>query len=84
MSLSSDEFARMILRNNNAERLTNTFQDDPYLHTGLRYFAFMAQTRQQLERELQEHVIAQQDIFGELIRDRRFQRRATPFIAEYR
>jgi hypothetical protein len=84
MSLSSDEFARMIDRSNMDEVLTLTFQDDAAITLNLHDFVFVTQSRQRLEQELQARIIEQQDLFGDLIRNRRFQRCATKFIAEYR
>jgi len=84
MSLSSDEFARMIDRSNMDEVLTLTFQDDATITLNLHDFVFVSQSRRRLEQELQARIIEQQDLFGDLIRNRRFQRRASRFIAEYR
>jgi hypothetical protein len=62
----------------------NAFHDDPSMTIGLCYFTFLAETITQFREELQRHTIEQQDIYGRMIRNRRFQKHITPIVADYR
>jgi hypothetical protein len=84
MQLSSNDFSDMILYTDYHQRLATAFCDDPSMTIGLRYYTFLAETIVQLKEELQRHTIEQQDMFGRMIRNRRFQKRITPIVAEYR
>jgi hypothetical protein len=84
MSLSSNEFAQMILHSDITEHLSATFSDDPVITIALRYYSFLTESIERLERFLLRHRIEQQDIFGHLIRNHRFQQRLTPLVVAYR
>jgi hypothetical protein len=84
MSLSSDEFAQMILHSDMTEQLSATFTDDPVVTIALRYYCFLSETIERLERDLLRQRIEQQDLFGHLIRKRRFQQRIAPLVVAYR
>jgi hypothetical protein len=84
MTLSSNELAQMMLHSDMTERLSATFTDDPVVLIALRYYCFMTESIVRLERNLLRHRIEQQDIFGHLIRNRRFQQQITPLVVSYR
>ena len=84
MQLTSIDFSDMILYTDYHQRFANAFRDDPSMTIGLRYFTFLSETIVQLKEELQRTTIEQQDIFGRMIRNRRFQKRITPIVADYR
>ena len=84
MSLSSNEFAHMMLHSDMPKCLATAFTDDPVATVALRYYSFLTETIERLEKDLLRQRIEQQDIFGHLIRKQRFQQQIAPLVSAYR
>jgi hypothetical protein len=84
MSLSSNEFSRMMLHSNISSELSTTFFDKPVTTLALRHYHYLTKAIKRLEQEITRHTIEQQDTFERLIRRSHFQERVAPIVTRYR
>jgi len=83
-TLSPQELSRLVTDQNMNRPILDAFPSYSPSTMNLRNYAFLSDSIDVLERELERHQLEREQIYDDLLHDRRFRRRIGPILKDYR